>query len=121
MLTPSACKKQLGANMNEQPRALLCVLTAVLNCTRRGDSSVTSWKGEKKIVGFSKKKKKINLVRYHFLILLRFLLKLTTSMAFTGLWSGMFGCWVPQAAHGWGSALTTMEGLNWLKAARVFL
>lgn len=42
--------------MNEQPRALLCVLTAVLNYTRRGDSSVTSWKGEKKIVGFSKKK-----------------------------------------------------------------
>lgn len=96
MLTPSACKKQLGANMNEQPRALLCVLTAVLNYTRRGDSSVTSWKGEKKIVGFSKRK--LNLVWYHFLNLLRFLLKLTTSVALTGLWSEMFGCWVPQAS-----------------------
>lgn len=43
MLTPlNACKKQLGAKM------LLCVLRAVLNCTRRDESKVTSWKGEKK-------------------------------------------------------------------------
>lgn len=42
------CKKQLRASLNEQPEELFCILTAVLNCNRRGESKVTSWKGERK-------------------------------------------------------------------------
>lgn len=46
MLIPSGvCKKQPGASLNEQ--VSLRILTAVLNYTRRGESKVTSWKGER--------------------------------------------------------------------------
>lgn len=116
MLVPSrVCSKHLRASLNKQPQPCSAHLSAVLGCTRGGESKVPSCKGEwKKIVVSLISQLAINVI---FKLYLKAPGTDDHSVALPGLVRGVAAMcpelgrgYFPWPARGVGSALTAVAG-----------